>query len=192
MSSTINLFNITEGELGKLIQKIENGDDIDDNTCTIVDKYINNLPNNRKPRNGDCMCLVKNRYRNDGLLFWNNKTVLPDYDVDDYGAVPSCFNTLVDYNPKYWVDIVDHNYYIPVSKEIMSQMVILEYMVVPMQTIIKFTLCGYSGIGYCHKYKKDIYNESYLVACNKDQFDDNACDLEGWSDADIYVLFGRW
>ncbi len=55
-------------------------------------------------------------YRNDGKYIYDGEKIVQlDYDMDDYGAIPSNFKILDDnltFSATYWVDVIAHNTYI--------------------------------------------------------------------------------
>lgn len=76
--------------------------------------------------NGATIHYLNDDYRNNNLLFWdaqNQKIVYPFYEIDDYGSVPPIFVVGDGYfNPKDWVDEVDHNSLIFPSNSLINDM----------------------------------------------------------------------
>lgn len=63
-------------------------------------------------------------YRNNGKYIWWDDCVheLDDYP-DDYGTIPE-FVQISDtqFNPYYWIDVIDHNSYVWFSQEILDRL----------------------------------------------------------------------
>jgi len=70
--------------------------------------------------------LYSNGYRNEELMFWSDKNgvIFPYTDIDDYGSVPPIFrvgNADDEFAPDYWIDDVDHNSLIFLSKKLVKE-----------------------------------------------------------------------
>jgi hypothetical protein len=76
--------------------------------------------------NGATIHYLNDDYRNNNLLFWdaqNQKIVYPFYEIDDYGSVPPIFVVGDGYfNPKDWLDEVDHNSIVFPSISLINEM----------------------------------------------------------------------
>lgn len=81
----------------------------------------------KKFSHGDAVRWIQEGYRNDGLVFWNekeNRFVWPCYKKDDYGSVPPDFrvgNEEDEFSPNHWIDSVDHNTYVFVSDALLEE-----------------------------------------------------------------------
>lgn len=53
-------------------------------------------------------------YRNDGRYIYNGEKLeeLDRDSIDDYGAVPPSYQVINEFPNDYWVDAVDHNWYV--------------------------------------------------------------------------------
>jgi hypothetical protein len=90
------------------IEKDENEDEIDiEEITTIVHKYFSYI------KKGDVLHLCRDRYRNDGTYIYTGKKIsLLDFNVDEYGSVPSEYLVNKEYPPKYWSNAICHNNYV--------------------------------------------------------------------------------
>jgi len=63
------------------------------------------------------------RFRNDGKFMWDgNKVIQLDFDIYDYGAVPSEFVVSeTEFSPNYWLENITCNSYYWPSLEIRNQ-----------------------------------------------------------------------
>lgn len=51
----------------------------------------------------------RNAYRNDGIAIYDGANIINlDYEIDDYGSLPTCFNVITNDVPvDYWVDLTN-------------------------------------------------------------------------------------
>jgi hypothetical protein len=78
-----------------------------------------------KVKRGDTITLIegRSRYRNENVYMWDGtKVIYLDYEVDDYGSVPSQFVVSdTEFAPDYWLHVIDHNGYFYLSKSIVER-----------------------------------------------------------------------
>lgn len=53
-------------------------------------------------------------YRNQGKSIFDGQDIISlDYEQDDYGNVPEQFQAIIEFPPKYWSEIIEHNELVP-------------------------------------------------------------------------------
>lgn len=75
-------------------------------------------------KRGDLARLSWIQYRNEGLYIYDGEKLIPlgdDETIDEYGYVPPEF-TIPEFDPHYWSDHIDHNFYVWVHEDYFDQM----------------------------------------------------------------------
>ena len=96
--------------------------DDDGNECLIT-SYKPNISN---LKHGDLIIFnesgkYEGRYRNEGVYIWNatdNYIQNLEYEIDDYGHIPSNFKVGKDFLPNHWNNVIDHNDIIHLDNEL--------------------------------------------------------------------------
>jgi hypothetical protein len=76
-------------------------------------------------KDGDCLVVDRNGYRNDGKYLWDaeeQKIVSFSRDVDDYGCIPKNFD-LRRFHERFFADILAHNSYVRLGNDLIDQIV---------------------------------------------------------------------
>lgn len=108
-------------------------DELYNDNRDILDKVLNKMLELKIDLvRGDLICNGLNEYRNDGVCIFNGEKIIPlNYEIDDYGSLPSEFTVINDNVPiRYWEDSekykgIDHNCHIwfDIDDDIRKQLV---------------------------------------------------------------------
>lgn len=81
--------------------------------------------NNPQIKDGDCLIVDRNGYRNDGKFLWDElrkRVVSLGYDIDEYGCIPKNFD-LRRFPAQFFSEIIDHNSFIRLEDDFINQIV---------------------------------------------------------------------
>jgi hypothetical protein len=95
-------------------------DEEEEDTVLALNYYVNINNDILKIKRGDIIKIGASEYRNDGKYIYDGKEVLNLYpNIDDYGSVPPSFEiSNTEFDPYYWMGVIDHNNIFFLSKDI--------------------------------------------------------------------------